>query len=329
MSEEELKKDLGKIEHEGDAKKVFLDIEKFREDRVKGIEPERGPLFIVLQGAIRGAYGGGGVSALEDLGLRFGFKTAVGVSTGSPTVAYFLSGQSHVGSTIYYEECVTPEFMNIRRGAEGGNVLDISWLVEKAFSEGKKKLDLLEFFRNPTNVYMAVTDYFSGEGYLLNAKDKNQNPVTEILHASCAVPELYMNEVKVNVNGELKRVIDGAVGFPLPVKKSIEMFSPSSILIFANRSKASKDTFLDRLAAKYFAIINNPDKKRDGIEKDIMSNKEIFEENLYELKYSGIPYLIIWTDKKVGNMEHDPVKIKKAVQDFYDYVFNLGKKYLK
>jgi predicted patatin/cPLA2 family phospholipase len=318
-----------KIEHEGDPKKVFLDIKNFRDKRVLGHEPNTGPLLMVLHGSIRGAYGGGGVEALDDLGFRFGFKTAVGVSTGSPTIAYFLSGQASVGKTIYSEDCLNPNFMNLKRGTEGGSVLDMTWLMNEVVNKGRKALNLREFFRNPTQTFFAVTDYVSGESYLLNPKVQKENSVNDILQASCSVPELYVDLVYLNINGKKTRVIDGAVGNNFPVKAILEKVQPTSILVFTNRPKSIPETFFSKILNTYFAFINNPDNKRSGVEKDLLNQNDNFQENLYELKYSGIPYLLVWSDDSISSLEKDKEKIEKASQNFYNYILNLAKKSLK
>ena len=82
------------------------DLLNFQEKRLAGEEFESGPVLIVGGGGQRGPFGGGWVMALENLNLRNAFKTVVGVSTGAPTISYFLAGQAAVGTSIYFEENV-------------------------------------------------------------------------------------------------------------------------------------------------------------------------------------------------------------------------------
>jgi len=66
---------------------------------------------------------GGQVIALEEAGLSDAFDIAVGVSTGAPIAAYFLAQQSVLGTSIYYEECTTPQFISLSRMRVGADYL--------------------------------------------------------------------------------------------------------------------------------------------------------------------------------------------------------------
>jgi hypothetical protein len=94
-----------KIHFEGQPKLVFGELQKRRDDLRNGIENNSNPVLMVLGGTLRGCYGGGGVIALKKMGLTDAFKTVIGISTGAPTVAYFLANQPEIGTSIYSEEC--------------------------------------------------------------------------------------------------------------------------------------------------------------------------------------------------------------------------------
>jgi predicted Rossmann-fold nucleotide-binding protein len=75
-----------KIEYEGDLT-VFREAIELAAARREGRECDKRPALVVLGGVLRGVYGGGGVRALERAGLVSGFYSAVGCSTGAPTIA--------------------------------------------------------------------------------------------------------------------------------------------------------------------------------------------------------------------------------------------------
>lgn len=306
-----------KIEVEGDYKKVFADIRDFRDKRNSGEEPVDGPLLIALSGTQRGVYGGGGGIALEDMGFRNGFKTALGVSTGSPGISYFLSGQLKQCISIYWEENTGEEFIDLRRSGENESTVDITWLVEKVFKQGPKKLDTEALKNNPTELYYAATDAYTGKGELLNMR-KLDDPV-EGIKASIAIPELYKEKVKIKYEGETREFVDGAVAYPFPVVEILELVRPTSILVFANRPKELPKSIISTLINKYKSLVVSTQ-----FEKDILEGDQIFDSELYELRNCGIPYTIVWTDDKVGSYEKNPKKLKQAAEDFKNFVLKLG-----
>jgi len=306
-----------KNEVEGEYKKVFEDIKYFANERKEGREPVDGPLLMVLSGTQRGIYGASGCVALEQLGLRNGFKTAVGVSAGSPAISYLLAGQIEIGITIHYEENVGKEFIDLRRGGQDGkSAVDITWLVNNVFRNGPKKLNIEEFEKNKTQVFYAATDALTGEGELLDGKHL-VDPV-EGIRASVAIPEMYKEKVIINVDGVERQFVDGAVAYPFPVIETLELVHPTSVLVFANRPKITEESFFSKLINKYQSMV-----VATSLEKNILLGRKIFERELYELRNSGIPYIIIWTDDKVGAYERNPEKLKEVGGNFKNYVLSL------
>lgn len=307
-----------KIEAEGDYKTVFADIKKFAKERAEGREPNEGPLLMALSGTQRGVYGGGGGIALEQLGLRYGFKTAVGVSTGSPGISYFLAGQIENSVSIHWEENKGKEFINLRRSGKGESTVDITWLVEKVFKSGPKKLDIDALKNNPTDLYYAATDAITGEGELLEMK-KLEDPV-EGIRASIAIPELYTEKVKINYDGVTREFVDGCVAYPFPFTEIRKYVNPTSVLVFTNCPKNEPETFFKMLFRKYKSLVVS-----SSLEKGVLEGDEVFERELYELKNSGIPYLLIWADDNVGSYEQNPEKLKQAAEDSKNFVLKLGR----
>lgn len=307
-----------KIEVEGDYKKVFAEIKRFAKERAEGGEPSVGPLLMALSGTQRGVYGGGGGIALEELGLRFGFKTAVGVSTGSPGISYFLSGQIKETLSVYWEENTGPEFINLRRGGQGKSAIDITWLVDNVFRKGKKKLDIEALKNNPTDLYYAATNAKTGEGELLEMK-KLDDPI-EGIRASIAIPEMYVDKVEIVIDGENKTFVDGAVAYPFPVKEILDKVVPTSILVFANRPKKRQDSLLSRFIRKYQSLV-----VASPLEKAVLEGDQTFDEELYELRNCGIPYTIVWTDDRIKQNETHSKILKQAAEDFRQFVLKLAK----
>lgn len=293
-------------------------------NRRNGLEPEDGPILIVGGGGQRGPFGGGGVTAVQKIKSlgSLAFKSVFGVSTGAPTVSYYLVGQSEEGTSIYStENTIDKEFINLRRVP----IMDIDWLCNifsNGNEEGYKKLDVTKMLANPTGLYYAVTDSFNGSGRLLNAKVLN-NPIEEGIKPSCAVPELYGKEIEVDSEGVKSRYVDGGVALPLPIKEAFAIRRPTSLVIFANRPKNFSDGFFSKWLAKYASLV-----VKEPFPEAILHNDIIFNEQIKFLKESGVPYIIFWTDASLRPLEQNPKKLKNAADNFEKYVTDFFKKYL-
>lgn len=289
-------------------RKVFSEIFEYAD---KEKESGKKPLLLVLGGAQRGVYSGGGVIALEKAGLRNGFATVVGVSTGAPVVSYFITGQSEIGNTIYIEDNTGKEFISLK-----GFKVDVKWLCDVFRGKfNNKGLDVEKLKMSDTNIFYVATESKSDKCVLLNAKELD-DPIKGI-EASAAIPFLYGKDV--NINGE--NYVDGDVGGQFPVTKILDEIKPTSMLVFANRPKEVKPGLMYRLLSKYA--------KEDFDKKFIESFKQQDEEFQRELKVledSGIPFTIIWTDNLVNNLEKNPKKLKVAARMFERYVTTLIRK---
>ena len=73
------------------------------------------PLLFYDGGLMKGAYGVGAGLAMEELGLNHAFTSVVGVSSGAPSAAYFISGDTKRGASLVWEECCSRRFINVWR----------------------------------------------------------------------------------------------------------------------------------------------------------------------------------------------------------------------
>lgn len=256
------------------------------------------PLLLILSGTNRGAYGSGQISALQDHGLEHVFDTAVGVSTGAPTVGYLLAKQSPLGASIYCEECTSPDFISLRRMRVN---LDY---IASVFREGKKELDQEAVRSARTNFFVATTCAHTGKGVLLDAKSVEPD-IVHAIRASIAIPGL--GGPPVDVSGKL--YTDGAGALPLPIRSVIKQFNPTDIVVLANRPEKMgegplRDIVFRRATAKY------PKEVQDAF----LTMTERFEEELAHLRtvFEG-RYAILWCDEDVGTFERKSEKLRAAV----------------
>ncbi len=203
---------------------AVIDNLKRKRDRLPGHEDIR-PLLLILPGGMRGAAGAGAILALHQAGLSDVFETVVGISTGAPTAAYFLSGytQALQGASLYYQDLATTEFINLRRVK---NIMRLELLLE-VMASGQKAIDQVAIQSAPADFYMGMTTV-RGEQKFINAKTARPSLLSAI-HASMAMPGT--GGQPVIVNGEA--YVDGGL-YPFPLHSIIRQFAPTDVLVIPN-----------------------------------------------------------------------------------------------
>ncbi len=179
-------------------------------------------------GIMLGVFGGGVVTGLEECGMIDVFDYAIGVSAGAANLAYFLAGQSRLGTSIYYEDLPDNKFIDLKRFRKFAD-LD---LLEKIFrgEKGSKRLktDLVKNSR--TKLLIAVTNAQTGQGELIDTKDPNVDVVTAI-KASAAIPIAYNRTIAING----QEYSDGASSLPLPVDYAKKELGCNNILVIMHK----------------------------------------------------------------------------------------------
>lgn len=275
------------------------------------------PALLVCSGVMRGVYGGGQVRALEEFGLSGVFDVAVGISTGAPTVGYFLANQAALGTTIYSEECTSAQFLSVSRFLRGkGPVMDTDYLSRVFRGEVScKRLAQEAIVQSRTDFFVGVTCGETGEGAFLDAKSVAPD-VIEAIHASLVAPGISRGAVVLG-----GRVwIDGGISLAFPVRKIIANFKPTDLLVLANRSGAPRRTFsLERmfrplLFAKFPVAVEQVFARR---------NERFADELRFLREQRETRWAVVWTDKEVGRFERNQHKLEAAAMRSYRHLKNL------
>ncbi len=216
-------------------------VENLKEKKNNPENKEVRPLLLILGGGMKGPYSAGQVAGLNEVGMTADvFDTVIGISAGAGTAAYYVAGpeQTLIGSSLFYEECTTPDFINARRISR---VMDVEYLTAKAMGEGEKKLDETAVRAAKTELYFGVTqlpkDGSDPQEEFINAKTAEPG-LLPAMRASMSVP-LVAGEVPP-VNGI--EYVDGAFD-PMPIAAIIERFKPTDILVLPNTPFNRLDTF--------------------------------------------------------------------------------------
>jgi predicted patatin/cPLA2 family phospholipase len=277
------------------------------------------PLLMILGGSLRGVYGGGCLIALEKHGLTKVFDNVIGISTGAPSGAYFLTSQTELGSTIYLEECVKHPFFSLKRLAPGGSpAADVDFLLNVYRGKvGNKKLNQLELKKSPSKLYFGVSNYDTGKFELLLASDCLPD-VVEGIRMSMTLPFIYQEYVE----HKGRRYLDGGLTNQFPIQTTINEFKPTDILIFPNCSEAAlehESTIGDYLYDE-MALISLPRQ----LSRNIFNRHNKFVESLNWLrarKSTRPHWLIVWPDNKVGLFTQNTALLRSATnrsKKFFD-----------
>jgi len=167
--------------------------------------------LIVEGGGMRGAFSGGVMVGLENLGLTDAFDYIYASSSGSCAGAYFLSHQTEFGSSIYTEDLSGYKFIKpwkIHRAA------DIDYLCDVIFRH-KKKLNTKKIKASKTIFKIFVADVNNGECTFYTNKDKVD--LIQAIKASCALPAFYNKPVTIGPN----QLMDGRIEKALPIEDAI------------------------------------------------------------------------------------------------------------
>lgn len=255
--------------------------------------------LVICGGTMRGVHGGGVVSAFEERGLTERFAGVVGVSTGAPTAAYFLAGQAALGTSIYYEECTTPNFLSLRRALRGGDFGDVQYLAN-VFKCSAKKLDEPRIRASASELFFGITEYASASERYLDAKSVPYSIVHGI-HVSIAMPAVYREHLYVDT----VRHNDGAVAC-MPIRFALSR-KPDAIVILANCAENHTESWKKRLLTNVLMLRENKNQRRM-----MRSRYARVDEEYRDLEASGIPHAIFYSDPAIGSYTRDPALLKHA-----------------
>lgn len=284
------------------------------------------PGILVLGGVIRGAYGGGQVSALELFELFRAFDVAVGISTGAPIAGYASAKQARLGTGIYSDECTRSEFLSYLRFLkfillppwlrDKKPIMDIDFLMKVFRGEiSDKELNQEAAIHARTRLYFGVTCAISGQGHFKDAKTTGSDLV-EVMGASCVAPGISNGIVMLDG----MPCTDGAVSLTFPVRKFLNEFDVTDLLILANHpgERTGRSLFERTLLTKCFADF--PEAVREAFAK----RDEQFREELEFLRtQQKVRYGVIWSDKNLGRFARNPQKIRNAAAVAESHLYNL------
>ena len=203
-------------------------------------------------GMMLGSFGAGVMCGLNETDCDKSLTILSGSSTGAPPMAYSMSRIPQLGSTIYWQECCTNEFLDLRRRPPCGmRYLESIWKGATG-----KRLDARLVLRSKSRLMVVAVDAATGE--MLYITPETEEEVFSVLAGGASSPMICNDEFFY----QGKRIIDAVEMDPLPVEWFVNLPKeerPSRLLVIANRPYILRTDYRDPFMEAAEAAIQRTD----------------------------------------------------------------------
>lgn len=256
--------------------------------------------LVIGGGGMRAVYSSGVVTGLEKAGLSKVFDVVVGLSAGSAICAYFISGQSKLGTSIYQESLLDKNFINLTRISK---ILNVDYL-DHVF-RNVKPLNQKNIRSSRSEFYITVTDAKTGKGELLDTKDKEIDVIDAIL-ASAALPIVYNKTILIKG----KEYCDGAIGNGIPIDFLLAK-GCTDILVVLNNSAVKKKSapLFEKVGSILYMRKFTPQLRKATLARNHLYNKSL--EIIQRLKNINVGFLTP-EEMPLKRMSKDKAKMRKV-----------------
>ncbi len=155
--------------------------------------------LVMYGGSMAGVRGGAAVIALQDLGLAHVFDSIYATSSGFPNASYLLADSGKLGTSIYYENLITRDFINYLRP---WNLVNIDHMID--VMRNKKKLDVDKIHASRTKLYAGLYDADKQQPEYLEIHDTKSHQYFDLIKAATSIH--YLNPGTVTI--DKKRYMD-------------------------------------------------------------------------------------------------------------------------
>jgi predicted patatin/cPLA2 family phospholipase len=206
--------------------------------------------LIIDGGGMRGVYAGGVVTGLQAVGMQETFDDVVGISAGACAGGYLLAGQAALGTSIYYEDLTSREFINLRRYK---NIMNIGYL--ERIMRTTKALDVATIEKSRSHLRVGVTKVKDGSGHYIDVAAQPKLDVVRTIIASSSLPGITKETVVIDGVA----YSDGLSGCHDPIGYAINELGATDILVVLNRPITGKrsvpaaEKLLHRLVLRGFS----------------------------------------------------------------------------
>lgn len=158
------------------------------------VEDGRKITLVLPGGLMTGVRGAGAIIGLSELGLADSFDAIYVISAGLASASYFLSKQTRLGTSIYYEDLASRKFINVLRP---WNVVNIDYFIDVA--RRVKPLNIRSILAHPTKLYVRIDRKDRGIEYIEVHKVPD-NEYLSLMEATVSLPFLHPGTTKIGEN---------------------------------------------------------------------------------------------------------------------------------
>ena len=271
--------------------------------------------LVVEGGAMRGVVSAGMLAGLESLDLLRVFDAVYGASAGAFNGAYFLTGQAAYGTTIYYENLNTKNFINIWRLFRGKPVVSLEYVLEKVLVQ-EKPLNWQAVLNSPIPLKVAASSLGQLKPRVLHGFTSREELFTA-LRASSQMPLLAGAPLEF----ENDRFLDAGLFQGIPVYTALED-DCSHVLVLLTRpygARRKSPNFWEK-----YLMARIMDRWKKGLGSCYLKMPRIYDETLsflgvMEKSLERRPYVFSISLSKdyppIARLEKDPHRLRKAADD--------------
>jgi predicted patatin/cPLA2 family phospholipase len=157
------------------------------------------------------------VTALDVLGLQSAVDFVVGTSAGALAGAFFLAGQTHMGTSIYYEDLTGREWLDYRRALRGGSIVALDYLIDELMVN-HKALDSTRILTSAAPFYAVATRVPEYVPEVIG-DFRNEDELMTALRASARIP--LVAGKPVSLRG--RDYIDGSLTEAIPLNAALDL----------------------------------------------------------------------------------------------------------
>ena len=192
---------------------------------------------------MRGVVSAGMVTALDQLGLRDAFDLVVGTSAGAMNGAWFLSGKPGFGTSLYYQDLISKEWVDYKRVFRRQPIIGLDYLMDTLMTE-VKALDAAAVFASGIPLYAVAARLPNYEVCVLSGFESGDD-LRNALRASARIPVASGGPVKID-GAEL---LDGSMASSIPAEVAVRTLGATHVIALLTRPAGElrgKPTFAQR-----------------------------------------------------------------------------------
>mgnify|MGYP000850266189 FL=1 len=186
---------------------------------------------LVLEGGgMRGIYTAGVLEYFLEKEIEIPYVIAV--SAGACNATAYVAKQKKRNFTVLTKYIKDPRYLSLRNLIKKGGIFDFDFVIDE-LAYHLEPLNIEAFFASKTRFVTGATDVKTGETVYCEKEEYEEG--FAFLRASCSQP--FLSKI-VDYKG--KKLLDGGITDPIPIRKSIEDGNDKNIIVLTRQKGYQK-----------------------------------------------------------------------------------------